>query len=257
MTTAAVPMFSEPVPSLRNRRAVGIVGSALFHTLVGALVMFRAPAERQPEPVPASPRSRVVWVSPVEPTPKATVRPRPERRAETPRAPIDYAAASAGAKQPGWREQLPRALALQSEGVDAPSFVIENLDRELVSVLTSRRLALVVAGRPPFDRGARQVRWTAQGSGDLQPLPASWTRQVARRAIVLPRPWIERLQLAPGEEVYMLITTDLDAAILAAQLAAAEERGLPLKALLRTRGRLVESEDGGISFRVDAVDLQS
>lgn len=242
-----------PASPQRRRRTAGVVASVIGHTMVLLMLgVVRLPSRPVPArpPVPPTP---IVWMAPAPPPAPPVERPAPPVAAK----PITYAAAPPGTK-PGrdWRELLPRALALQTEGLNAPSFVIENLDVALVGTLATRGLAVIVAGRPPFV-DARQVRWTATGPTDAGALPPAWTQRVARRAIILPRDWVRTLTLAPGEQVYLLISTDLDAAILAAQLAAAEQRGVALGALLRTRGRLLPTADGILGFHIDAVDLQS
>jgi len=248
-----------PVAPQRGRRALGVLASVVGHTaLLLILGIVRLPSTTTAPPVtPTTDKKPMVWVAPVPPpTPPvepAVTKPVPPVAAK----PIAYAAAPTNV-QPGrdWRELLPRALALQAEGLNAPSFVIENLDIALVATLATRGLAVIVAGRPPF-AGARQVRWTGAGPGEVGALPAAWTQRVARRAIILPAEWVRALSLTPGEQVYLLISTDLDAAILASQLAAAEQRGVALDALVRTRGRLVPTSDGILTFHIHAVDLRS
>lgn len=204
---------------------------------------------------PTAKKPPMVWVAPPQLTPQEV--PMPAKPVPPATKPITYAAAPASVQpRRDWRDLLPRALALQAEGITAPSFVIDNLDIALVANLATRGLAVIVAGHPPF-AGARQVHWTGTGPSAVGALPAAWTQRVARRAIILPPEWVRSLALATGEEVYLLISTDLDAAILAAQLAAAEQRGVALGALMRTRGRLLPTPDGILAFHIDAVDLRS
>lgn len=248
-----------PASPRRGRRALGVLASVVGHTMLLLILgVVRLPSTTSaPTVTTPAEQTPMVWVAPVPPfTPPvkpAMTKPVPPAAAK----PITYAAAVTS-PQPGrdWRELLPRALALQAEGLNAPSFVIENLDVALVATLATRGLAVIVAGRPPF-AGARQVRWTGTGPRDVGALPAAWTQRVARRAIILPPEWVRTLALTPGEQVYLLISTDLDAAILASQLAAAEQRGVALGALVRTRGRLLPTGDGILSFHIDAVDFRS
>jgi hypothetical protein len=261
MTTGPLALLL-PTSSRWGRRGLGLVTSVVAHATFALILVtvVRAPSRRPVRPPPPVDK-KMVWVTPVAAPPPVQVD-RPVLKVAAPvmkaSKPIEYAAAPAGLKPSrDWKELLPRALALQAQGLNAPSFVIENLDVSLVATLAARGLAMIVAGRPPFDHDARQVHWTEAGPTDVGALPAAWTQHVARRAIVLPRAWVTTVMLAPEEQVYVLITTDLDAAILAAQLAAAEQRGVALSALVRTHGRLLPTADGILAFHIDAVDLHS
>lgn len=248
-----------PVSPQRGRRALGVLAAVAGHAmLLMVLGAVRSPSASAVPPVRATNETKpTVWVAPMAPPPPPQA-PAIQKPVSPSAAKLIAYAAGPRSMQPGrdWRQLLPRALMLQAEGLNAPSFVIENLDIALVATLATRGLAIIVAGRPPF-ADAREVRWTPAGPSDIAALPAAWTQRVARRAIILPPEWVRTLALAPGEQVYLLISTDLDAAILAAQLAAAERRGVALSALARTRGRLLPTTDGILVFYVDTVDLRS
>jgi hypothetical protein len=206
-----------------------------------------------PESRPAPPAQKLVWVAPVPPP--APPQPAPGPAKPKLSAPIAYAAApmSLGPAR-DWHDLLPQALALQAKGLAAPSFVVNNLDKDVVTLLVVRHLAILVAGCPPFDHDARQILWRDATATDGGALAAGWTERVARRAIVLPHALVDGISLTGNERVYLLISTDLDAAILAAQLAVADQRHVGLQALARTSGRIVLAL-GGVEFHIDDVDL--
>lgn len=255
-----------PVTRRSGHRLRGLGVSAGVHFVI--LVLLGLPS-RTPVPpqVPAEDGPEVVWIAPP---------PEPERQQPPPQVlakaaePTRYEAAQAvgdkeraknaddqgrNADGSSWRNFLPRALAMQTEGVRAPAYVITNLDATLVANLTSRGLALLVAGQPPFRDDPRQVLWAAGGPVGLTALPPSWAQESSRRGLPLPRSWIDGVALAPAVGVYLVPRAALDAAILAAQLEAAERRGVPLQGLARTYGRVVPDHDGALAYMIDRVDL--
>jgi hypothetical protein len=241
----------------RRRRSIGLAASLGGHAVLLLLIlMLGRSSAPQPSPRVTPSAQKLVWVAPVTAVPPVTP---VSATPSTPKSkPVTYAAAPASITPArDWREMLPRALALQADGINAPSFVIDNLDPVIITTLVGRRLALLVAGRPPFDRDARQVLWAGARATESVPLPTGWTERVARRVVVLPREWMRGISLAGDEQVYLMISTDLDAAILAAQLAAADQRGVALKTLTRTHGRLLPAPDGLLDFRIDSVETSS
>lgn len=252
--TGADLTLTLPASREGGRRTFGLVASAAAHAgFVLILVASVRSATHMPQQQPPSASQNLVWVTPVTLAP-----PIPTLEAPKATKPIDYAAAPAGlAPARDWRELLPLALALQAQGINAPSFVIDNLDPQVVTMLVARHLAILVAGTPPFDRDARQVHWTEAGAIDVGLLAAGWTERVARRVIVLPRAWVSAVTLTADEQVFLLITTDLDAAILAAQIAVAEQRGVALPALARTHGRIVAAPQGLVEFKIDVAEVRS
>lgn len=257
----AAPRLTLPASPQGGRRTLRIAASASAHGIVALLLVVAMGRVAEPnQPEAAAPAQKIVWVAPVLPPSKpATPAPVP---AEAPvpakpkvAPPTEYAAApTSAAPARDWHELLPQALALQAKGLAAPSFVVNNLDKDIVTMLVSRRLAILVAGKPPFDRDARPVRWV-NGAVEGGALPQGWAQRVARRAIVLPHSWVEAVAPTNDDRVYLLISTDLDAAILAAQLAVAEQHRVGLQAVLRTYGRLLSSPDGTMTFQIDSVDL--
>ncbi len=246
-----------PASPRGRRRSFGLAASLGAHAVLLLLILLLG----RPSAPPVLPRvtpsaEKLVWVTPVPAVPPVTPAPPTPPTPKT--KPVTYAAAPTSITPArDWREMLPRALALQADGINAPSFVIDNLDPVIITTLVGRHLALLVAGRPPFDRDARQVLWAGANPTETAPLPSGWTQRVARRVVVLPREWTRGISLAADEQVYLMITTDLDAAILAAQLAVAEQRGLALKTLTRTHGRLLPAADGLLDFRIDSVETNS
>src|SRR5258708_1345493 len=111
-----------PTFSRRGRRGLGLVASVLAHaTFVLILVtVVRAPSRRPLRPTSPSDK-KMVWVTPVAPPPTVQID-RPVLKAAAPASkPIAYAAAPAGLKPSrDWKELLPRALALQAQGLAAP-----------------------------------------------------------------------------------------------------------------------------------------
>lgn len=241
-----------------GRRWTRAVAATVVHGIV--LLLLFAPitfgwrsADRPPAP---EPEKRVVWVQTAVP-PVPPPQPAPQEQVTVAPKPIAYAAApiDRSLAVATWREQLPRALALQAQGINAPSFVVENLDIGVITTLMSRNLVMLVAGRPPFDQRSRWIRTSGGGFVDAGAPPDGWAGRVARRTVVVPRSWVGDIPLSGDDEVYMFLTTNLDVAILAAQLAVAEERGVTLQALARTHGRLMTTVDGVMAFQIDTVDL--
>jgi hypothetical protein len=253
-----------PVAPRQGHRPRALLASSALHLLIAAMILGVGddpPPPNHPAPNP----EKLVWTPPpVMPVVTPAI---PKGK------PIEYAAApsSSAGKSPGtrqtasegstneeskWRDFLSRAAALQAEGISAPAYVIDNLSPALIATLTERGLAILVAGRPPFRNDAQQVMWKGNTPTQVVALSQSWSRDVARRGIPLPRSWVAGLTLGPSVDVYLIPRAPLDLAILASQLEAAEGRGVPLAAVRRTHGRLVTEHDDVLAYRVGGLDLR-
>jgi hypothetical protein len=256
-------MLLPPVARRSGRRRIGVAVSAALHGAAVLLVIAASSAQLTPAPPRPAPTTRLTWTPPPRPVTvmPATVAATPIMYAGTPpagRKPAAATSAAAPAPPPTgsaseWRDYLPRALAAQAKGVQAPAYTVQNLTPELISMLTSRGLAVLVVGRPPF-RDAEQIEWHNGHTTGRAPLPAGWGQNVARRGLPLSDSWVTGVAIAAGDAVYLVPRPALDIGILAAQMRAADARHVPLDALACTRGRLVVESDDAVAFVIDTVD---
>lgn len=250
-------MLLPPVARRSGRRRIGVAMSAGLHGLAVLLVVAASSVRSAPTDSLPMPPTHLTWTPPPPPVTVMPVMivPKPITFAGTPPASSKASAAAAPATTgttPEWREYLPRALAAQAQGVRAPAYIIDNLTPNLISMLTTRGLAVLVVGQPPF-RGAEQVLWRDDHATGTAALPEAWGQDVARRGLPLPATWLTGVTIAPGDQVYLVPRPALDVGILAAQMRAADAHGVPLEALACTRGHVVVEPDDTVAFLVDTV----
>jgi hypothetical protein len=250
-------------------------GSPAGPELAAVVLPPAAPPPPQPGPatvLPAAPAP----VAPVAPAPKPSPQPT-QPQAPAPAVNRSYASSTprgtpaAGeteaegphGRRPGHAE---RTLAAPGDGdargLEAPVLAIEGLRWEAIDRLVRLGAAALWidlgqrAGRLMFDSlGLHEVTSDRPPGGyaerrfDLSHLPDA--RAAAVSALAAPA---QRLNVSPqalgGARYHLLITAELDEGFLAAQHAAAERAGRPLRGLIRTDGVIEFGDDGRPAYRI-------
>jgi len=148
---------------------------------------------------------------------------------------------------------------LSTEGVDAPSYSIRNLDQLLRELVSSGHALAAVQ-----DSNGELYYTTDLAKPEFRLVvhPSNVARFALGRMVRFPgvHEWVrvcaKKFPISSTAEARVYFSGTLDAYILSAQKEEAARLGLPLHALLRTSGRFDLLPGGGLAFIIEDVALR-